>query len=159
MSDGVLAVGLEGVMKLSTVIQRTPEAVRSMGFAFGTCLGCWGKRQVVTLEMQNYFSREMTKSIARRCRGQLSAWKVVAGAPVGHTGEWTCLRGSRICRGTSGHGPETGPSGHMPALRSSHTPGESWRILQYWGGLPFMSPGDLPDPGTEPASPGLPRWR
>ena len=23
----------------------------------------------------------------------------------------------------------------------------------YWSGLPFPSPGDLPDPGTDPASP------
>ena len=26
---------------------------------------------------------------------------------------------------------------------------------QYWSGLPFPSPGDLPDPGTEPGSPAL----
>ena len=29
---------------------------------------------------------------------------------------------------------------------------------QYWGGLPFSSPGELPDPGTElrpPAAPAL----
>ena len=25
----------------------------------------------------------------------------------------------------------------------------------YWSGLPFSSPGDLPDPGIEPASPAL----
>ena len=24
---------------------------------------------------------------------------------------------------------------------------------EYWSGLPFPSPGDLPDPGTEPVSP------
>ena len=24
---------------------------------------------------------------------------------------------------------------------------------QYWSGLPFLSPGDLPDPGMEPGSP------
>ena len=24
---------------------------------------------------------------------------------------------------------------------------------EYWSGLPFPSPGNLPDPGTEPASP------
>ena len=24
---------------------------------------------------------------------------------------------------------------------------------EYWGGLPFPSPGDLPDPGIEPGSP------
>ena len=26
---------------------------------------------------------------------------------------------------------------------------------EYWGGLPFPSSGDLPDPGTEPGSPTL----
>ena len=40
---------------------------------------------------------------------------------------------------------------------------------EYWSGLPFPSPGDLPDPGIEPSSPtlkadaltylGLPHWR
>ena len=27
---------------------------------------------------------------------------------------------------------------------------------EYWSGLPFPSPGDLPDPGTEPGSDALP---
>ena len=27
--------------------------------------------------------------------------------------------------------------------------------LEYWSGLPFPSPGDPPDPGTEPGSPAL----
>jgi len=26
---------------------------------------------------------------------------------------------------------------------------------EYWNGLPFSTPGDLPDPGIEPASPAL----
>ena len=26
---------------------------------------------------------------------------------------------------------------------------------EYWSGLPFPSPGDLPDPGIEPMSPAL----
>ena len=26
---------------------------------------------------------------------------------------------------------------------------------EYWSGLPFPSPGDLPDPGEKPASPAL----
>ena len=26
---------------------------------------------------------------------------------------------------------------------------------EYWSGLPFPSPGDLPDPGSEPGSPTL----
>ena len=28
---------------------------------------------------------------------------------------------------------------------------------EYWSGLPFPSPGDLPNPGTEPGSPALQR--
>ena len=28
---------------------------------------------------------------------------------------------------------------------------------EYWSGLPFPSPGDLPDPGIEPVSPALAR--
>ena len=26
---------------------------------------------------------------------------------------------------------------------------------EYWNGLPFLSPGDIPDPGIEPGSPAL----
>ena len=26
---------------------------------------------------------------------------------------------------------------------------------EYWSGLPFLSPGDLPDPGIKPESPSL----
>ena len=26
---------------------------------------------------------------------------------------------------------------------------------EYWSGLPFLSPGDLPNPGIEPVSPAL----
>ena len=26
---------------------------------------------------------------------------------------------------------------------------------EYWSGLPFLSPGDLPDPGIEPESPAF----
>ena len=31
--------------------------------------------------------------------------------------------------------------------------GFSWQ--EYWNGLPYPPPGDLPDPGIKPASPGL----
>ena len=41
--------------------------------------------------------------------------------------------------------------------------GTPWTILsmefsrpEYWSGWPFLSPGDLPNPGTEPGSPALP---
>ena len=32
--------------------------------------------------------------------------------------------------------------------------GFSWQ--EFWRGLPFPSPGDLPDPGVEPVSPASP---
>ena len=37
-----------------------------------------------------------------------------------------------------------------------HTPPSmGFSRQQYWSGLPFPSPGDLPDPGVEPRSPAL----
>ena len=30
---------------------------------------------------------------------------------------------------------------------------------EYWSELPFLSPGDLPDPGIEPTSPVSPAWQ
>ena len=30
---------------------------------------------------------------------------------------------------------------------------------EYWRGLPFPSPGDLPNPGMEPVFPGSPHWQ
>ena len=32
---------------------------------------------------------------------------------------------------------------------------EGFPRQKYWSGLPFLPPGDLPDPGIEPASPVL----
>ena len=39
----------------------------------------------------------------------------------------------------------------------AHTapPSKGFSRQEYWSGLPFPSPGDLPDPGTEPRSPTL----
>ena len=34
-------------------------------------------------------------------------------------------------------------------------PSTGFSRQEYWSGLPFPSPGDLPDPGTEPRSPAL----
>ena len=34
-------------------------------------------------------------------------------------------------------------------------PGFSVHGIEYWSGLPFPSPGDLPDPGIKPGSPAL----
>ena len=34
-------------------------------------------------------------------------------------------------------------------------PSMEFSRLEYWNGLPFPSPGDLPDPGIEPRSPSL----
>ena len=43
-----------------------------------------------------------------------------------------------------------------------HSSTLAWKIpwmeffrQEYWSGLPFPSPGDLPDPGIEPRSPAL----
>ena len=39
----------------------------------------------------------------------------------------------------------------------AHQPPQSMEFSrqEYWSGLPFPSPGDLPDPGIEPGSPSL----
>ena len=34
-------------------------------------------------------------------------------------------------------------------------PSMGFSSQEYWSGLPFLSPGDLPDPGIEPRSPAL----
>ena len=35
------------------------------------------------------------------------------------------------------------------------SPSMGFSRQEYWSGLPFPSPGDLPDPGMEPGSPAL----
>ena len=35
------------------------------------------------------------------------------------------------------------------------SPSMGFSRQEYWSGLPFLSPGDLPDPGIEPRSPTL----
>ena len=35
------------------------------------------------------------------------------------------------------------------------SPSMGFSRQEYWSGLPFPSPGDLPDPGIEPGSPTL----
>ena len=39
------------------------------------------------------------------------------------------------------------------AYQAPPSMGFSWQ--EYWSGLPFPSPGDLPDPGIEPGSPAF----
>ena len=43
------------------------------------------------------------------------------------------------------------------SLDCSHQASQSMEFSrqEYWSGLPFPSPGDLPDPGIEPGSPAL----
>ena len=36
-----------------------------------------------------------------------------------------------------------------------YPPSMGFSRQEYWSGLPFPSPGDLPDPGIEPRSPAL----
>ena len=38
---------------------------------------------------------------------------------------------------------------------SMENPSMGFSRQEYWSGLPFPSPGDLPDPGIEPRSPAL----
>ena len=45
------------------------------------------------------------------------------------------------------------PYGLYIAFQAPLSMGFSWQ--EYWSGLPFPSPGDLPDPGIEPRSPTL----
>ena len=41
------------------------------------------------------------------------------------------------------------------AAASQAPPSMGFSRQEYWSGLPFPSPGDLPDPGIEPGSPAL----
>ena len=45
----------------------------------------------------------------------------------------------------------------IPAWTVAHQapPSVGFSRLEHWTGLPFPSPGDLPDPGIEPGSPTL----
>ena len=64
------------------------------------------------------------------------------------------------------HSPLYGNGGGL-VTKSRPTLVTSWTVVfqvplsmelyqqEYWSGLPFPSPGDLPHPGTEPASPAL----
>ena len=40
-------------------------------------------------------------------------------------------------------------------LRPRDSPSMEFSRQEYWGGLSFPSPGDLPNPGIEPGSPAL----
>ena len=44
-------------------------------------------------------------------------------------------------------------------LRPQAPPSMGLTRHEDWSGLPFPSPGDLPDPGTEPVSPVSPHWK
>ena len=41
------------------------------------------------------------------------------------------------------------------AVAYKASPSMGFSRQEYWSGLPFPSPGDLPDPGIEPGSPAL----
>ena len=41
------------------------------------------------------------------------------------------------------------------AIAYQAPPSMGFSRQEYWSGLPFPSPGDLPDPETEPGSPAL----
>ena len=43
----------------------------------------------------------------------------------------------------------------MDYIAHQAPPSMEFSRQQYWSGVPFPSPGDLPDPGIEPRSPAL----
>ena len=43
----------------------------------------------------------------------------------------------------------------MDCIAHQAPPTMGFSRQEYWSGLPFPSPGDLPDPGIEPRSPAL----
>ena len=44
---------------------------------------------------------------------------------------------------------------HQAPLSDQAAPSMEFSRQEYWSGLPFPFPGDLPDSGTEPVSPAL----
>ena len=46
-------------------------------------------------------------------------------------------------------------SGTLWTVAQQAPPFMGFSRQEYWSGLPFPSPGDLPDPGIEPGSPAL----
>ena len=42
------------------------------------------------------------------------------------------------------------------AVAREDSPSMGFSRLEYWSGLPFLTPGDLPNPGIEPVSPVSP---
>ena len=44
------------------------------------------------------------------------------------------------------------------AVAHQAPPSTEFSRLEYWNGLPFLSPGDLPDPGIEPTFPVSPEF-
>ena len=67
----------------------------------------------------------------------------------------------------SGRQDLTAPSDNRSVVSDSATPctvahqaplSMGLSSQEYWTGLPFPSPGDLPDPGIELASSALPAW-
>ena len=48
-------------------------------------------------------------------------------------------------------------AGKIPGMEEpDRLPSMEFSMQEYWGGLPFPSPGNLPDPGIKPRSPALP---
>ena len=76
------------------------------------------------------------------------------------------MRGSVLCAVRSKDAKREGES-EVKSLSRVGLFGTPWTIAhqappsmefsrqEYWSGLPFPSPGDLPDPGIEPRSPAL----
>ena len=66
------------------------------------------------------------------------------------------LQQHHSCGGGGGLVTKLCPTLATPWIVALHTPlSMGFPRQEYWGGLPFPSPGHLPDPGIEPGSPAL----
>ena len=93
--------------------------------------------------------------ISRQCRACLSGTFHWEGKEAGWHPQ-TLIQGSRVCVLLEGRGLFSAQSCLFvtPWTVARQAP-LSWQFSrqEYWSGLPFPTPGDLPDPGIEPMSP------
>ena len=69
------------------------------------------------------------------------------------TNKRVCLRKIKICTGLVAQSCPIVVAPWTVACQAPLSMGFSWQ--EYWSGLPFPSPGDLPDPWIKPRSPAL----
>ena len=146
----------EGLRVKARVSAESPSSESSRGgsaLLFPPCRGCWGPLALrglwehvfnLCLHLQPHgrlFSESGPSSNKDRSHWIRSTLMQLGGYPGGGV----CVCVAELC-----------PTLWDPMDCSQQAPlplGFSWQ--EYWTGLPFPSPGDLPDPGIEPRSPAL----